>query len=102
MTWRLTEQVASELVRILPRCRSHLVDERLDDEALERGANRSPESERDAGIVLGVLDADIRDVVREVGRTVDRDEVDTVRRQPTDSLHQRLLHDVLLEDGRLA
>ena len=54
------------------------------------------------GSCLGVFDADVGNVVRKVGRAVHRDEVHAVGRQSADALHQRLLHDVLLEDRRLA
>jgi hypothetical protein len=66
------------------------------------GADRSPEPERDSGIVLDVLHPNVGDVVRQVGCAVQRDEVDPVRRQATDALHQRLLHETLHEDRGLA
>ena len=41
-------------------------------------------------------------VVGQVRRAVERDEIDAVRRQPADALHQRLLHEALLEHRRRA
>src|SRR5207244_11676057 len=53
------------------------VDEALDDEAVLRGAHRTPEPERNAELLVHVLDAEVRDVVWHIadgshGGSVDR------------------------------
>ena len=81
------QQLAPELVRILPGRRREFVDERFDHVALHGSANRAPEPVWDAGIGLRVFDADIWNVVGQIGRAIDRDEVHAVRRQRPNPLH---------------
>ena len=57
------QQIAPELIRILPSCGGELVHERFDNVALHRRSNGPPETVRNSGIILDVFDANIRNVI---------------------------------------
>ena len=101
----LGQQPAPELVGILAGGRRHLVDERLGDVAVDGAAHRAPEAVRHARIGLDVLDPQVRDVVGQVRRALDRDRIDAahlLERVRVQLLHQRRLHDALLPCRRRA
>ena len=65
--------------RILLGRRRQLVDEALDDEGVARRSDAAPERGRDAGRLLAhVVDEEVRDVVGQVDRAVDRVGVEAV------------------------
>src|SRR5262245_16298302 len=102
MPGRFGEEVSAELIGILSSPRGQFVDEGFDYKALNRRADRSPETVRNPWIRLRVFDLDVGNGIGQSRGTINGDAIYAVRRQRSETLQQRLLDDSLHESSRLS
>ena len=78
---RLREQRAPVLEGILAGGMGELVDERLHDEGVLRGAHRSPEADGNPEVLEDPVHLDVGNGVGQVGGALDGGGIDTIRRE---------------------